>query len=124
VRSGVRGVPSARAQRPGGAGADDNNEESSLCPCLGGQGSPLFIGADFYCEAGTTGRPFDTVWFVDDPLWDGDGMGTNCDTPANPSVFHRNLGGAIDVGLEVRLMADQATDNEDVGLSGMELFVR
>jgi hypothetical protein len=106
------------------AWSDDDNREGSVCPCLGGSPPPPFVGADFYCESGTTGTSWSGVWFVDDPLWDGDGLGSDCDSPASPSVFLRTLSEPTDAELQVRLLADQASSNEDVGLSRMELFVR
>lgn len=105
--------------------SDDDNTENSLCPCLGGVGSPAFVDANFTCESGnTTGPPSSAIWYVDDPLWDGDGTGTDCDTSGNPSFFQRSFVDTLSSPLEVRLQADQSTENEDVGVYRMELYVR
>jgi hypothetical protein len=110
------------------AWSDDNNAEGSLCPCLGGKAAPDFVGTDFYCEAGTTGSPLDITpsrWYVDDPLWNGDGTGSDCNTAGDPSWFVAKPGGTPSTDpVEVRVMADQDSGNEDIGVSEMELFVR
>ena len=106
------------------AWSDDDNSETSLCPCLGGIGTPAFVGSNFYCEGGTTGNSWSGGWYTGDPLWDGNGNGSNCDTPGDPSWFQRDLGQPTSSDIEIRLMADQATSNEDVGVYRMELFVR
>lgn len=104
--------------------SDDDASEDSLCPCLGGPSPPAFVGDDFYCESGRTGGNETEVWYEQDPLWDGDGTGTDCDTAGNPSYFVRDLGAAYSGPIEGRLLADQSTGNEDVGLTRMVLYVR
>jgi hypothetical protein len=105
--------------------SDDDNAENSLCPCLGGAPAPAIVGTHFYCESGNqTGPAPSATWFTGDPLWDGDGTGTDCNTPGDPSWFQHSFSDWFTSALEVRLMADQATSNEDVGVYRMELYVR
>ena len=52
-------------------------------------------------------------------------LGANCNTGgADPSWFYRDLGESTSAPLEARLMCDQETDNEDVAVVRMELYVR
>ncbi|MBT8496019.1 MAG: hypothetical protein KJO07_23445 [Deltaproteobacteria bacterium] len=105
------------------AWSDTDNSEQSLCPCLGGTGAPAFVGDDFYCESGFPAEP-GGGWATADPLWDGDGSGTDCDSPGNPSRFSVDLGAPLRGPLVVRILVDQGSSNEDVGVSALELFVR
>lgn len=104
--------------------SDTDNSENSICPCLGGQAPAPFVGEHFYCESGSLGAPQQSPWYTSDPLWDGDGTGSDCDTNGDPSWFVRTLPAPTSSALEVRLMADQESDNEDVGLLELELWVR
>ena len=48
------------------------------CPCAKypGTAPPDFVGLDYYCESGITGRWEDNNrTAIEDPLWDGDGCG-------------------------------------------------
>jgi hypothetical protein len=63
-------------------------------------------------------------WATDDPLWDGSGAGTDCDTAGDPSRFAVALDDPVRGPLLVRILADQGSSNEDVGVTALELFVR
>lgn len=104
--------------------SDDDLSNGGACPCVGGTAPPDFVGTDYYCESGATGAPGGRGWFVDDPLWDGNGIAADCDAPEDPSVFVQELTQIVDVPIEVRLVADQISADEDVGVTQMELFVR
>ena len=101
------------------------------CPCSSGslQGPYVqsFIGDDYYCESGT-GTDFGHTLYTSDPLWDGQGSGTLetacCSAPGLP-WFHRDYGNTTTTDyLELRVCADQETNDEDVPVSFYEIYVQ
>ena len=60
------------------AGLDEINHGGSSCPCLStrGQLPPAFVGNDYFCDTGSSGRYEHGVFYGDDPLWDGAGCGS------------------------------------------------
>ena len=79
------------------------------CPCKGGASAPLFVGDDYYCEAGYNGEDRSgnppTVLYPSDPLWDGAGCeseGTCCSTAP---WFAVNLINPTSDDIEVRICA-------------------
>ena len=97
------------------------------CPCFtqfNGIRVP-FIGDNFFCDSGAE------IWrryiFYDaDPLWDGQGCGpTNgCCTFNNPPWFCTELNQHTSDDIELRLCANQNTDDEDTPIEIIELYVQ
>ena len=101
------------------------------CPCSSGslQGPYVqsFIGNDYYCESGA-GTSWSKILYTSDPLWDGQGSGTLetacCSAPGLP-WFHRDYGNTTTTDyLELRVCADQETNDEDVPVSFYEIYVQ
>ena len=73
------------------------------CPCAPGSEypSPPFVGANYYCESGTTNAYAQSAYYFNDPLWDGSGCITSncCDNPTQP-WFYRQLN---ETNLKVRI---------------------
>jgi len=104
------------------------------CPCnmsrVGTSGFvPSYVGDDFFCETGNDNR---TVWphelfFDNDPLWDGQGCGTNytCEcTFNNPPWFCKQLPQPTTDDIEVHICGDEPPDNEDTPVELIELYTR
>ena len=93
------------------------------CPCNIGSTAdvPLFIGNDYFCES----DPLQI--FADDPLWDGEGCGGYegpcCDAPGIP-WFHKVLNSSTTDYIELRVCADQETDNEDTPIGLYEIYIK
>ena len=97
------------------------------CPCYTqfiGTRVP-FIGDNFFCDSGTE------IWqggiFYDaDPLWDGQGCGPNngCCTFNNPPWFCTELDQHTSDDIELRLCADEDTNNEDIPIETIELYIQ
>ena len=93
------------------------------CPCytrFTGTHVP-FIG-DVFCDSGTeTWQGYDA-----DPLWDGQGCGqrSECCTFNNPPWFSTKLDQHTSDDIELRLCADEDTDNEDIPIEIIELYVQ
>ena len=93
------------------------------CPCAPTPGSapPSFVGENYFCESGNPG-PFETQWYLDDPLWDSQGCasGSSCCDRGGP-WFTTTLGQEVSADIEVRMCKDDV--NESVGLEELEIYV-
>ena len=101
---------------------------SSDCPCgtVGPRTAPSFVGKDYFCESGAP-NPVDYKFYPNDPLWDGKGCGgieePCCWVPGLP-WFHKTLGYTTTDYIEMRVCCNQATSNEDVSFSVVELYTK
>ena len=97
------------------------------CPCgqVRGAQPPSFVQDHYYCESGYSGSVYQTRWYPDDPLWDGEGCpaGNTCCDPPNLPWFNRAINTTSTADIELRLCQDEHSENEDVGLELFELFV-
>ena len=118
-----------------GLSDDDNYSEGSHangafnCPCAKhpGEAPPAFVGLDYFCESGITGRHQDNNRIaLDDPLWDGDGCGpdNNCCAQAGMPWFCRTLPQEVSEDIDVRLCSDQGTQNEEIYVDLLEVYVQ
>lgn len=109
------------------AGYSDQQNQLGGCPCRNGATSPDYVGSDFACEAGTAGLAAEGVWYTADSLWSPD-TDSDCDAVEDvdgaPAFFTRDLGVPRTDDVDVRLMVDEGTDTEDVGVVELELYVR
>ena len=109
------------------------NDGRYNCPCAQGslQNSTLqsFIGNDYFCESGNSDadQNFRLILYTSDPLWDGKGCGSLegvcCAAPGLP-WFNKILNTTTTDYLELRVCADEATNNEDIPVSFYELYVK
>ena len=110
---------------------EESNYQQVLCPCITSSWQyqlPAFIGSNYFCETGnpsTTSFAGTTV-FPDDPLWDGEGCGSNnmCCQFNDPPWFQTELPQATRDGVEIRLCLDGPSNNEDVIISLIEIYVK
>ena len=105
-----------------------------LCPCSSvytGSGPQPFIGDNYYCESGNPGL-FNTTYghfFSHDKLWDGRQCSrelTCCTGKSNhsPPWFSVELPTPTSDNIEVRICADESTDNEDTPVELVEIYVQ
>ncbi len=111
------------------AGLSDDINYNENCPCAKnpGRAPPTFVGLDYYCESGITGRYQDNQRIaLDDPLWDGDGCGpdNSCCNQTGLPWFYRNLPQEVGDDIEVRLCANEGIANEEVYVDLVEIFVQ
>ena len=109
------------------------NDGRYNCPCAQGslQNSTLqsFIGNDYFCESGnpSTDGTWQYIFYTSDPLWDGKGCGSLegvcCAAPGLP-WFNKILNTTTTDYLELRVCADEGTNNEDVPVTFYELYVK
>ena len=134
----VDGVSLTHGQRPrkhiwtfAAVYTDERSYTSSSCPCTivgaPNTGVPLFIGQDYFCDTGN--RYYNSVrdqWFHADPLWDGSGCSptSSCCDFNNPPWFCKQLPQPTTDNIEMRVCVNQATNDEDVGIESVEIYVQ
>ena len=99
------------------------------CPCAKypGPNPPAFVGLDYYCESGITGRYQDNQRITfEDPLWDGDGCGpgNTCCAQAGMPWFCRTLPHEVSEDIEMRICGDEVTANEEIYVELVEVYVQ
>ena len=100
-----------------------------ICPCTNSQSTqsiPPFVGQDYFCETGSTGRSLVGVFYSDDPLWDGEdcGSGSTCCELNDPPYFCKSLAERTTDDIEVRLCGNENFNNEDTPIELIEIFVQ
>ena len=114
------------------AGATENRTDftGSNCPCSLAQGTELRIsavGSNYYCESGNPSEifPHSGIFYQSDPLWDGQQCeGTCCSGTKSPPWFSVQLPTNTADDIEVRICADESTENEDVLVELLEIYVQ
>ena len=97
------------------------------CPCSTTNTAPSFVGEDYFCESGNAQSNFLDVFYPDDPLWDGQGCGTNptCCTYNNPPWFCKELPQATTDDIEIRLCHGYGfTVQEDTPIELIEIYIQ
>jgi hypothetical protein len=112
-----------------GYAEEDTFGTDTLCPCATSDPtvtSPPFVGDDYFCETGNfSSDPFQ-AFFKDDPLWDGDGCGSNstCCQFNNPPWFTKTLPAPTTDDIELRLCHLRSTSSADVPIELIELYTK
>ena len=109
------------------ASHDEGQTDCRACPCYTQFNSTRvpFIGDNFFCDSGSeTWQGY--VFHSTDPLWDGQGCGqrSECCTFNKPPWFYTELDQHTSDDIELRLCADQNTDDEDTPIEIIELYVQ
>ena len=104
------------------------------CPCaLNGTGitpqqSPAFVGDNYFCESAnplTTFENTNVFEYTADPLWDGKRCEGQCCTNSNsPPWFSIQLPNVTNEKIEVRICANQDTNNEDTPIGLLEIYMQ
>ena len=100
------------------------------CPCNNGSSAsstPSFVGDDYYCESGLDNFSWSPIFYVDDPLWDGqncNGPESPCCTNPNMPWFHKTLNETTTDNIELRLCSNEGIFNEDTPLDIIEIYVK
>ena len=97
----------------------DLNYTTYNCPyaLYPGSAAPPFVGEDYFCESGSSGRFANGVWYLDDPLRDSQGCvsGSTCCNRGGP-WFTTTLSEEVSDEIEVRLCFNEDSSNKDIGL--------
>ena len=108
-------------------GLNDNQDSPSYnCPCAAtpGPSAPAFVRDDYYCESGIVGTYDNALYYLTDPLWDGDGctVRDGCCARIGMPWFHRTLTTSANEDFEIRLCKDQGHSDEDVAVEKLEIY--
>ena len=110
-------------------GQSDNSGRSCCnCPCATtpGPSPPAVVGNDYYCESGDVDGFDNSIYYLSDPLWDGNGCtNTNgCCSQVGMPWFYKKLPQQVDGDFEVRICKDENLANENIAIEKLELYVR
>ena len=105
-------------------------DDYGSCPC----GSPTeaanippYIENNYFCETGTVSSPGFSMFYSDDPLWDGNGCGLGHSCECNlhsPPWFTVQFNTTTTDDIEVRSCSYQTTDTKNVGIELIELYIK
>ena len=102
---------------------------ASDCPCntnVNISNVPSYVGSDYYCESGNSGV-FQSIWYTSDPLWDVEqcgGMEGPCCNHTGLPWFNKNITTPTTASIKVRVCLDEVTNNENLGIERLELYVK
>ena len=99
------------------------------CPCTkisdasGASQPPAFVGNDYFCDTASITR-YQTIFYADDPLWDGAGCGpqNTCCSFNNPPWFYKQLSQPATDDIEMRVCRDQG--GEDIAIEMIDIYVQ
>ncbi len=91
-------------------GITTQNDSSYACPAQTGPAAQSFVGSDYLCDSGNANSGWTGIWYTPD-LFDA-------------QWFEVDRGVSSTEDVEVRLMSNQDSSNEDVGVEWMEIYVR
>ena len=105
------------------------HDASNNCPCNTTLDDTFsFIESNYFCESGNPNNTWTNTLYTGDPLWDGqgcDGLEAPCCSVPGLPWFHRDYGNITTTDyIELRVCADESTDNEDVPVSFYEIYVK
>ena len=109
------------------AGISEIAYTHSNCPCTFSYafGPQSFVGSSYYCESGNPNVGFDHQWYSSDLLWDGQQCEGICCTGTNtPPWFSVQLPAPTTDAIEVRNCGNEGTDNENISIKLLEIFVQ
>ena len=107
------------------------DETTNDCPCTNINNpptnfyTPSFVGDDYFCETGVPpGSSAQRIFYLDDPLWDGDGCGptSTCCTFNNPPWFCKQLPQPTTDDLEARICGQN--DDMHTIIEQIEIYVK
>ena len=109
---------------------DEQYSSASTCPCTKTDTTylgvvPPFVGSDYFCDTGSRNY-YQYTFYPDDPLWDGRGCGptSSCCSFNSPPWFCKELPQPTTDDIEVRVCTDQTTNDEDITIEAIELYVQ
>ena len=116
------------------AGLDEDASTSPElnCPCTdttrisSASPPPAFVGNDYFCDTGSSGRYQNGRFYGADPLWDGAGCGpqNSCCSFNNPPWFYKQLSQPTTNNIEMRLCRDQSSSDEDIAVEMVDIYVQ
>ena len=102
------------------------------CPCSNTNATwpyaiPSFIGNDYFCDTGNRGPGYSsTTFYLNDPLWDGEGCGStsSCCEFNSPPWFCKSLPQPTADNLEIRLCSYAAITYVNKIITSIDIYIR
>ena len=102
------------------------------CPCSNANATwpyevPSFIGNDYFCDTGNRGPGFSsTTFYLNDPLWDGEGCGStsSCCEFNSPPWFCKSLPQPTTDDLEIRLCSYSGITYVNKIITSIDIYIR
>ena len=96
------------------------------CPCAApypGPAAPPFVGEKYFCASGNIG-PYESQWYLDDPLWDSQGCasGSTCCDRGGP-WFSTTLSQEVSNDIEMRMCLHHSSVYENIGVDQLEILI-
>ena len=112
------------------AAHDELRADQWRCPCSRvGQNFtgyiPLYVGNDYFCDAGTSNFPDPAKTYTMNPIWDGSGCGSSssCCSFNSPPWFCKPLPRPTTDNIELRVCRDQDMSDEDIHIELIEIYI-
>ena len=107
--------------------SDDSGASCCNCPCATtpGPSPPAAVGNDYDCESGNVGGFENSVYYLSDPLWDGNGCSSTsgCCGRIGMPWFYKKLPQEVTEDFKVRICKDENLANENIAIEKLELYV-
>ena len=114
------------------AARGEGYDDTTICPCThtgnpvaSSISTPNEVGDDYFCETGAMLSASPSVFYDEDPLWDGVrcGPGSTCCHFNNPPWFCKELPNTVTDDIEVRILVDKET-SEDIRVEQIEIYIQ
>ena len=113
-----------------GATSENNENPMSKCSCINTNISsmvphpPSYVGNDYFCDTAVEHTADTSIFYADDPLWDGAGCGpqNTCCSFNNPPWFYKQLPQNTTDDIEMRVCRNQGSDDEDIATEVVEIY--
>ena len=115
-----------------GAASENSKRLASKCPCTNTDISsmvpppPSYVGNDYFCDTAVEHTVDTSIFYADNPLWDGAGCGpqNTCCSFNNPPWFYKQLPQNTTDDIEMRVCRNQGSGEEDIAIEVVEIYVQ
>ena len=105
----------------------DVKSDTHNCPCALHPGTypPAFVGNDYYCDSGSVGGSHKSIYYANNPLWDGKGCygSSACCAITGLPWFYKRLPIPEAKDFEVSICKGASHDIVDIAVEKLEILV-
>ena len=115
------------------AGQDEvATQPNANCPCtnihqaINASQPPAYVGDDYFCDTGSSGRHESGHLYSSNPLWDGAGCGplNTCCSFNHPPWFYKQLPQPTTDDIEVRVCRGQPSSLDEILIEEIEIYIQ
>ena len=109
-------------------GTSGDSSSQQRCPCDPGNtnGSPSFVGNDYFCDSVATADNWNVNhprFFPDNALWDGQNHLNTCYELNNPPWFYKTLPVTTTDDIELRMCFADGSGLANIGINLLEVYI-